>query len=79
MLLSNPPPNIVKERRQTIVGILDMLKEVYNVVGLPEVILNVVILRRDSEFDKLILECATLLEKAMHFTCYLHSYLLPSL
>ena len=41
-------------------------------VSLPEVILNVVILGRDTQLDKLILKSAALLEEAMHLTCYLH-------
>lgn len=72
MPLSNPPPNIVKERRLAIVGVLDLGKQVYLVVGLPEIILNIYIYCLVTEFLKLILECAALFKETPYFACYLH-------
>lgn len=68
-----PPPNLVKERGLTIVGILYCLEQVYNVVSFPEVVLYIIILGRDAQFDKLVLECAALLKEAMYLTSYFHS------
>ena len=75
--LSNPPPDIIKQTRLAVIRIINGFEQVYNMVGFTKVILNVVILGRDAEFDKLILECSALLKKAMHFTCYFHNYLTP--
>lgn len=55
---SYPPPNFGKE--------------VDNVVGLPEVVLNVVVFGRDAQLDKLLLKGAGLLKKAMHLAFYFH-------
>ena len=49
-----------------------MIKQIYNVVGLPEIILDVVIFGRDAELYKLVLERAALFEKAMYLTLNFH-------
>lgn len=54
------------------IRILDLGKEVDLVVGLPEVVLDVVVLRRDAEFDELAFEGATLLEEKMGLATYFH-------
>jgi hypothetical protein len=58
---------------------LYVFKKVYNVVGLPEIVLNVVIFGGDSELDKFVLERSTLLEKAVNLTFDFHlSFILVS-
>jgi len=47
-------------------------KQIYNMVGLAEVVLDVVVLGRDAQLDELVLECAALLKEAVYFTIYLH-------
>ena len=42
-------------------------------VSLSKIVLYVVVLRRDAQLDKFVLECARLLEKAMHLSFYLHA------
>ena len=37
-------------------------------VCLPKVVLYIVVLRLDSQFDELIFECSTLLKEAMYLT-----------
>ena len=49
-----------------------MVEQVYNVVGLSEVVLDVVIFGWYSELYKLILERSALLEKAMYFALDFH-------
>jgi hypothetical protein len=50
-----------------------MVKEIDNMVGLPEIVLDVVIFGRDAELDELVLESARLLKKKMNFTIYNHN------
>lgn len=66
---------VIKQRGSIVVGILYLGKQIHNIVGLPEVVLYVVVLCLVAEFLKLILECAALLEEAMHFTCDVHTSL----
>ena len=56
-----------------------LIEKVYLVVGLPEVVLDVVILGRDSQLDKLLLESAGLLKEAMYFSSNFHCYFLLNL
>ena len=49
-----------------------VVEQIYNVVGLLEIILDVVIFGRDAELYKLVLERSTLLEKAMYLTFDFH-------
>ena len=51
----------------------DFREKVYNVVRLAEVILYIIILGRNTQLYKLILECPGLLKKAMYFTFDFHS------
>ena len=67
------PPNLVKQGGFAIKGILNLLKQVNVVVGLPKVILYIVILRRDAKFDELVFESSGLFKKAMYFSCDLHN------
>ena len=64
--------DVVEQGRLAIVGILNGLEQVVRVVGLPEVVLDVVVLRRDAEFDELVFECPRLLEETMHFAFDFH-------
>lgn len=41
-------------------------------VGLSEVVLNIIVLCRNPQLDKLLLECSTLLKEAMNFSVYYH-------
>jgi len=61
------------------IRIFDFCKQVNNVVGLSEIILYVIIFRRDSKFNKLILERAGLFEETMYFAVNLHIYSLSAL
>ena len=54
------------------ISIFNFSKEVYYVVGLPEVVLYVIILGMDSKFDEFILECPGLLKETMNFTLDFH-------
>ena len=51
-------------------------KEVYLVVGLPEVVLYVVVLGWYAQFDELLLESARLLEEAVYSSVDFHNSLL---
>ena len=55
-----------------LVSILYVFKEVYNVVGFSEIILDVVIFGRDADLYKFVLERAGLLEEAMYFAVDFH-------
>lgn len=74
-IIKSPPPNGVKQRGAAIVGILYGLEKVYNVVGLAEIVLNIVVLRRDAQLNKLIFESAALLEETMHLAGNVHNQL----
>lgn len=50
-----------------------LLEQVYLVVSLPEVVLDVVILGRNPKLDELVLERARLLEEAMYLSLNLHN------
>ena len=54
-----------------------MVKQIYNVVGLPEIILDVVIFGRDAQLNKLVLERSALLEKAMYLPFDFHRVISP--
>ena len=56
-----------------LVCVVNLSKEVYDVVGLAEIVLNVIVLRRDAEFDKLVFERAGLLKEAVGLSFYFHS------
>ena len=64
---------IIKQRGLAIVCVLYRLKQVCDVVGFSEVVLYVVVLGRESQFDELVLKCARLLEEAMDFAFYFHN------
>lgn len=66
---------VVEDGGLAIVGRLNLPEEVNNMVGLPEVVLDIVILCRDAQLDKFILESAALLKEAMHLASYLHTIL----
>ena len=70
--LSSLAPHIIKEARSAFVSILYSLEQVYNVVSLAKVVLNIIVFSRDSQLDKLVLECSTLLKEAVYFTCNFH-------
>lgn len=55
-----------------LVSFLYVFKQVYNVVCLPEVILDVVVLRWNSKHYKFVLERAALFKETMDFTAYFH-------
>jgi hypothetical protein len=55
------------------VGPLNLSEQVNDVVGLAEVVLNVVVFRRDAQLYELILERAGLLKKAMDFSLNRHA------
>lgn len=48
------------------------MKEVYLMVGLPKMVLNIVVLCWDAQLNELVFECAALLKEAMHFAFYFH-------
>ena len=56
-----------------------MIKQIDNVVCLPEIILNIVTFGRDAELYKLVLERSALLEKAMYLALDFHFRLSPLL
>jgi hypothetical protein len=64
---------VVEDGGFVIVSGLNLPKEVNNMVGLAKVVLDIVILCGDAEFDELVFECATLLKEAIHLTSYLHN------
>mgnify|MGYP007013942291 CR=1 FL=1 len=49
-----------------------LVEQIYNVVGLLEIILDVVIFGRNAELDKLVLERFALFEKAMYLALDFH-------
>ena len=59
---------------------LNLCKQIYDVVRLIKVVLDVVVLCRNTQFNKLVLKCATLFKKAMHFSYVLcfHAFIVPS-
>jgi len=56
----------------------DFREKVYNVVRLAEIVLYIVIFGWNTQFYKLVLECAGLLEEAMYFSVNLHYNSSPS-
>ena len=64
-ILSNtltPPP----------ITFIYLVKQIHHVIRLAEIVLDVVVLGRDSEFDELPLERPRLLEEAVNFSFDLH-------
>lgn len=55
-----------------LVCLFNLRKEVVGVVGLSEVVLNVVVLGRDAQLDELSLERPRLLEETMYFSFNFH-------
>lgn len=55
------------------IRILDLGKQVIRVIRFAEIILNVIILSRNAELDKLVFECSGLLEEAMYFSADCHA------
>ena len=49
-----------------------MIEKVYNVVGLPKIVLNVVIFGGYAELDELVLESPALFKKTMYFSLDFH-------
>jgi len=41
-------------------------------VGLSEIVLDIIVLSRDAKVNEFPLECATLLEEAMYLSSYFH-------
>ena len=72
MPILNHPPYLVKYRRLIVIGLDNLSKEVYLVVSLPKIVLDVNIYRLVSKFFKLILKGAALLEQAPYLSGYLH-------
>lgn len=70
---SCPPPNFIKNACNAFKRLLDFCENVYDIIRLAEIVLNVVVFRRNAELYKLILESSALLEKAMH-TIYLYAH-----
>lgn len=70
---SCPPPEFIKNARLIIISLYNFCENVYDIICLAEIVLNVVIFRRNTEFYKLIFESAALLEKAMH-TIYMYAH-----
>lgn len=71
---SCPPPNLIEQRWFAIIGIFYRLEEVIRMVGLAKVILYVIVLCRNTKFDKFILECSRLLKEAMDLPFDFHIY-----
>jgi hypothetical protein len=63
---------VVEDGGLAIIGTLYLGKQVYLVVGLPEIILNIYIDCLVAELLKLILKRATLFKEAPYFARYLH-------
>jgi hypothetical protein len=61
-----------------LVSILYVFEEVYNMVGFAKVVLDVVVLGGDSEFDKLVLERSALLKETMYLTIDFHMFIFLS-
>ena len=57
---------------------LYLAKQIYYVVCLLEMILYVIVLGGDSEFDKFLLESAALLKETVHFPVDFHIFTFPS-
>ena len=64
--------DVVPQAWLSVVCVLNRLEEVIRVVGLSEVVLNVVVLGRDAQLDELSLKRARLLKEAMHLSFNLH-------
>ena len=71
-MIKSSPPHLVKNRRFAVVRVFYCLEDIFLVVGLSEVILDIIILCRNTQLDKLILEGAGLFKEAMHFAVYCH-------
>lgn len=56
----------------SLVGGFNLTEQIHNMVGLTEVVLNVVVLCGDAKFDELVLECARLLKKTVYFAFDFH-------
>lgn len=56
----------------SLIRFLDFREQVYLVVGLPEVVLNVVVLGGDAQLDKFVFERPGLLEETMYLSFNLH-------
>ena len=72
-IIKSSPPHSVKETRLAVVCILYCLEQIHNMVGLTEVILDVIVLCRNAQLDELVLECSGLLKEAMNLSFYFHS------
>ena len=64
--------DVVKQAGPPVIRIFDGLEQVIGVGGLPEVVLNVIVLGGDAEFDELVFECSRLLEETMYFAVDFH-------
>ena len=53
---------------QIVILFFNLCKQIDNVVRLIKIILNIVIERRNTQFNKLVLKRAGLLKKTMHFS-----------
>ena len=70
--IKSSPPYVVEDGWVTIVGILNLGKEVYYIISLAKIILYIVVLCGYAQLDKLVLEGPALFKEAMHLACYLH-------
>lgn len=55
-----------------LIGFFNLPKQVHNVVCLPEIVLDVVVLGRYAQFDELSLKRARLFKETMYFSVNLH-------
>ncbi len=72
---SCPPPNFIKNACNALKRLLDFRENVYDIIRLAEIVLNVVVFRRNAELYKLVLKGAALLEKAMH-AIYMYAHVI---
>ena len=66
-------PDPVEDAFLPFVCLVNLCKQVYDVVGLSELVLDVIVLCRNAESDELLLECSTLFE---HAVCFIYRHLL---
>ena len=55
------------------VRLLYLAEEIYHMVGLAEIVLNIIVLGGDSQLDELLLKSPGLLEETMHLSFNLHT------
>ena len=65
--------DFIKQARLTFIRLVDLCKQVYNMIRLPEVVQNVIIFSMNAKLFKFVLESAGLLKKTEDFV-YLNIY-----